>query len=75
MRKPLPPQSPLCTLMVLDEHNNGAPVAWSLGNSGKNERVEAFLRSVVTAALKQEPSFRFAAVLTDDVDAEQGAIQ
>ncbi len=50
MRKPLPLQFPLYTLMVLDENNQGVPVAWSLGNSGKKESVKVFLQSVLEAA-------------------------
>ena len=50
-------------------------VAWSVGNSDKKESVMVFLHSVVTAAQKQEPSFRFAAVLTVDDDAMQHAIE
>ena len=65
----------LYTAMVMDDQQNGIPVAWYLTNRSCTTSVETFLTSVLDAARKLQPDFQFGSVHCDDAADELAAIR
>ncbi len=65
----------LYTAMVMDDQQNGIPVAWYLTNRASTTSVGTFLTNVLNAARKLQPEFRFGSVHCDDAAEEQETIR
>lgn len=61
--------------MVLDAENSGITVAWYVTSRASTTSVESFLESLMQAARKIKPNFKFGSVGCDDDDAEINAIK
>lgn len=69
-------QFPLFTIMVVDAHQRGRPVAWAL--LGGNERIEnivVWLRAFLQRAQQRQPGWMPEAIMVDNSNAEIGAIR
>ncbi len=65
----------LYTAMVMDDQQNGIPVAFYLTSRASTTSVESFLASVLDAARKLQPAFQFGSVHCDDAPEELKAIR
>ncbi len=65
----------LFSAMELDAENNGITVAWYVTSRASTTSVELFLESLLQAARKVRPDFKFGNVGCDDDDAEIDAIK
>jgi hypothetical protein len=63
-------QHQLFTIVVMDQHFNGIPVAWVVTESGRAEDIACWLKELRAKACSVKPDWSPNAVLVDDSDAE-----
>lgn len=71
----LGPQFPLFTLMVMDEHQNGIPVAWVISESQTGDSIAQWLKAIVAAVRVQDPDWKPSCFLVDNCEAEHNGIR
>ena len=71
----LPTQYPLTTLLAIDDHSNGYPVAFLVSEDTKAPTLAAFLRAVVDKARATMPEWCPSCIFIDCDDAEIRAIR
>lgn len=69
-------QYPLFTILVVDDHQRGRPVAWAvLGGTETIENISLFLREFLKRAQQLRPGWLPEAIMVDNSDAEIGAVR
>lgn len=61
--------------MVMDRHENGIPVVWTISSSQGTGAVTFWLGKVVDEVRKYKSDWSPSCFLVDDADAEMGAIE
>lgn len=65
----------LTTIMVIDKHKNGVPVAWILHERNTAEALKAWLQPLVEEVRKLAPNWMPSCAFVDDCDSEIKAIK
>jgi hypothetical protein len=71
-------QYPLFTILVMDGHGNGVPVAWyytARETASRGICIQRFLEASLAAGRKLKPDFAFGCVICDNSAAEQLTIR
>ncbi|KAK9903370.1 hypothetical protein WJX75_003957 [Coccomyxa subellipsoidea] len=66
---------PLITLLVVDDHGNGVPIAWGIISQERTEAIAAFLEAVRQRVRQEQPDWDPSCILVDACAAEIAAIQ
>ncbi|CAL8465892.1 g5428 [Coccomyxa elongata] len=66
---------PLITLLVVDDHGNGVPIAWGIISQEKTEAIAAFLKAVRQRVRQEQPDWDPSCILVDACAAEIAATE
>ena len=61
--------------MVFDKHRNGIPVAWVISSRNTTNDICRWMLSKFAIRIKECPNWHVQAFITDDAEAEIGALR
>jgi hypothetical protein len=61
--------------MVIDEHQNGIPVSWTITDTQTGSNIAMWLKAIVTAVRERSREWKPSCFLVDNCEAEHIAIR